>query len=392
MRVTFVVQRYGPHVIGGAEGLCRSTARALVERGHAVHVITTTAREYLHWSPVDAQGASAEDGVTISRHDASPADPARAATLTSEISLGGGTPAIEREWALAQGPISRSLLAEVATTTGPVALWTYLYATSQLAAPLTRGRSILVPTAHNEAQLRFGLTRGVMNLVSAFAFLTPEERMLVDDYFTLGDRPSEIVGAALPARPATDGESADIGVERPIDGPYVLYVGRMDPGKGVGELAHHHAHYRRRGGRARLVFAGPGDPPPDLPEWAVTLGRVSDEMRTALLSQAVALAMPSRNESYSLVLAEAWRDGCPTIGTGHSSVIAGQTRRSGGGLVYRSADEYANAVRRLESDADLRTTLGTSGRRWSQEQTWDAVGERWEHLIGMVERQAQSRG
>lgn len=392
MRVTFVVQRYGPHVIGGAEGLCRSTARALVERGHSVHVITTTAREYLHWSPVDARGTSAEDGVTISRHDATPPDPTRAATLTQEISLGGGTPAIEREWALAQGPVSRSLLAEVAATTGPVALWTYLYATSQLSAPLTRGRSILVPTAHNEAQLRFGLTRGVVNLASAFAFLTPEERRLVDDHFTLGERPSEIVGAALPATSAPDGDAGGVEVDLPIDGPFVLYVGRMDPGKGVGELAHHHAHYRRRGGTARLVFAGPGEPPPGLPTWAVTLGRVSDDMRTALLSRAVALAMPSRNESYSLVLAEAWRDGCPTIGTGHSSVIAGQTRRSGGGLVYRSADEYADAVRRLESDSDLRTTLGASGRRWSGEQTWDAVGERWERLVGAVDRQPQSSG
>lgn len=392
MRVTFVVQRYGPHVIGGAEGLCRSTARALVERGHSVHVITTTAREYLHWSPVDAQGASAEDGVTISRHDASPADPTRAATLTSELSLGGGTPAIEREWALAQGPISRSLLAEVAATTGPVALWTYLYATSQLAAPLTRGRSILVPTAHNEAQLRFGLTRGLMNLASAFAFLTPEERTLVDDYFMLGDRPSEIVGAALPATSPPDGTARGDDVDLPFDGPFVLYVGRMDPGKGVGELAHHHSHYRRRGGTARLVFAGPGDPPPDLPEWAVALGRISDEMRTALLTRAVALAMPSRNESYSLVLAEAWRDGCPTIGTGHSSVIAGQTGRSGGGLVYRSADEYAGAVRRLESDAELRATLGASGRRWSEEQTWDAVGERWERLIAAVASRSAADG
>lgn len=382
MRVTFVVQRYGPHVIGGAEGLCRSTARALTARGHSVHVITTTAHDYLHWTPVEAAGTSQEDGVTVSRHDAATPDPARAADLTSIIATGGGTPEIERDWALAQGPVSASLLREVAASTGPVALWTYLYATSQLAAPLTRRRSILVPTAHNEAQIRFGLTRGVMNTAAGFAFLTPEERILVDDYFGLRGRPSEIVGAALPAKPEDAGP--DTG-DAPIDGPFVVYVGRMDPGKGVWELVDHHARYRRDGGTARLVFAGPGDPPPDLPDWAVHLGRVSEATRTALLTHAIALAMPSRNESYSLVLLEAWREGCPTIGTGHSPVIAGQTARSGGGFVYRSPDEYAATIRALEDNASLRDELGESGRKWAVEQTWHRVTDRWEALIAAID-------
>ena len=59
MRLAFVVQRYGSEVAGGAEALCRSTARALAERGHAVDVYTTTARDYLSWAPPFAPGTSA---------------------------------------------------------------------------------------------------------------------------------------------------------------------------------------------------------------------------------------------------------------------------------------------------------------------------------------------
>ena len=51
MRLAFVVQRYGEEVAGGAEALCRATARALAERGDAVDVYTTTARDYLLWEP-----------------------------------------------------------------------------------------------------------------------------------------------------------------------------------------------------------------------------------------------------------------------------------------------------------------------------------------------------
>ena len=42
MRLAFVVQRYGDEVAGGAEALCRATARALAEGGDEVVVYTFT--------------------------------------------------------------------------------------------------------------------------------------------------------------------------------------------------------------------------------------------------------------------------------------------------------------------------------------------------------------
>jgi len=377
--VVFVVQRYGPDVIGGAEGLCRGTARALAARGHRVRVLTTTAREYLHWRPEHPEGVSDDDGVVVSRHDALPADPRLAADLTSAVALGAHDWPTQMRWAMAQGPVAPGLLRELADhRSGPVALWTYLYATTQMAIPLTRGRSIVVPTAHAEAPLRFGLTRGVMNGAAAFAFLTPEERDLVNDHFRIGERPHRIVGAAVPSSPPGDPDAvAALGVRA----PYILYVGRMDPGKGVNDLI---AAHRAAGGRATLVFAGPGDPPHDLPDFAVHLGRVTDRQRSDLLAGCVALAMPSRHESYSLVLVEAWRAGRPTLGTAHSAVIAGQTARSGGGLLYLDPPSYASQLSRLEGDAALGSRLGADGARWAAEQTWDAVAARWEDLLDRV--------
>lgn len=378
-RIVFVVQRYGERVIGGAEGLARGTARALAARGHEVRVLTTTADEYLHWTPACGEGVSDDDGVTVSRHDARPADPAVAARLTGEIALGAAGWPDELRWARAQGPICPGILRELADEqVTPVALWTYLYATTQLAIPLTRGRSILVPTAHNEPPLRFGLTRGVMNGAAAFAFLTPEERDLVDDHFRIASRPHAVVGAAVPASdPGDAARVARLGVDR----PYVLYVGRMDPGKGVDDLVACHAAYRAAGGGVDLVFAGPGEPPRDLPPFARHLGRVSDGARADLLAGCLALAMPSRNESYSLVLTEAWQAGRPTLGTGHSAVIAGQTARSRGGLLYLGPATYARQLLRLERDPERATRLGSDGAAWAATQTWDRVADRWEELL-----------
>ena len=148
MRVCFVVQRYGAEVAGGAEALCRRTARALAEAGDEVTVHTTTARDYLTWAPHYPEGEEDEAGVRVVRHDADPPDPARAAGLVRTLALGPGDPELERAWALAQGPVAPGLLEAVERERDrheAFALWTYLYATSQLTAPLVGERAVLVP-------------------------------------------------------------------------------------------------------------------------------------------------------------------------------------------------------------------------------------------------------
>ena len=148
MRVAFVVQRYGAEVAGGAEALCRDTARALVRAGEDVTVFTTTARDYLNWEPFYPAGDWMDDGVRVRRFAVEPPDPKRSADLVRHLGLSPGDPSLEAEWAKAQGPVSRDMLNALwEESYDAVACWTYLYATSQLAMPLVRDRAVLVTTA-----------------------------------------------------------------------------------------------------------------------------------------------------------------------------------------------------------------------------------------------------
>lgn len=388
MRVAFVVQRYGEEVAGGAEALCRSTAHALAARGEEIEVYTTTARDYLTWEPHYPEGTAADGPVTVHRFAADTPDPGRSAELTRTLSLGGGDAAAEDAWARAQGPVAPGMLRALATGRSrheAIALWTYLYATTQLAMPLAPERSVLVPLAHDEPMLRFGLSRGLVRMASGLAFMTPEERRLVDDLHGLDGRPQEIVGAGLdPARP---GDAGRLRRARPaLPERFALYLGRVDPAKGLDALVRAHAGYRAAGGDLGLVLAGRPTVEMRLPGWVHTTGFVDAPTHADLLDACEVVVLPSPHESLSLVALETWRAGRPTLATGRSDVLAGQTARSGGGLLYLDGPTYARQLTRLAADPALRSRLAASGREWVAGHTWDACARRWRSLLARVRR------
>lgn len=385
MNLAFVVQRYGDDVAGGAEALCRQTARALVAAGHHVTILTTTARDYLHWSPHYPAGSSTDGSVEVRRFDADPADPVAASRLGREVALGWGGWDREVAWATAQGPVSRGLLDELATSAGDydvVALWTYLYATTQLAMPLVRERAILVPTAHDEPMLRFGITRGLIAMAAGLAYLTPEERCLVRDLHGAPGQPDEIVGAGL--TPTSPGDPLRARQTFALPDRFALYLGRVDPGKGTDRLFVMHAAYRAVAGELGLVVAGRRPEGVHVPDQVTQLGFVDDRSKADLLAAAEVLVLPSVNESLSLVLMEAWQAGCPTLANGRSDVLAAQTARSGGGLVYLDESDYVRQLTRLASDPALRAEQARAGQEWAAGETWQNVIGRWESLFERV--------
>jgi len=380
-----VVQRFGDEVAGGAEALCRATAHALAERGDEVEVYTTTARDYLTWAPHYRPGTQADGAVIVHRFTADRPDPARSAELTRSLSLGVGDAAAEVAWARAQGPIAPGMLRALSRARErheAVALWTYLYATTQLAMPLAPERTVLVPLAHDEPMLRFGLSRGLVRMARGLAFMTPEERRLVDDLHGVEGHEQEIVGAGLAAAPPGEGARARAALDLPER--FALYLGRLDPAKGLDALVRAHGRHRAGGGPLGLVLAGRPTVRMRLPEWVRTTGFVDAATRGDLLDAAEVVVLPSPHESLSLVALEAWRANRPTLAIAHSEVLAGQTARSGGGLLYLDAPTYDRQLRRLGGDPGLRARLGAAGRAWTAGHTWDACAGRWSDLLQRV--------
>ncbi|TMC79451.1 MAG: glycosyltransferase family 4 protein, partial [Chloroflexi bacterium] len=212
-------------------------------------------------------------------------------------------------------------------------------------------------------------------------FLTPQERDLVHSRFRNEHIPSEVLGIGLDPPPWHD--PAPFRGRYAPRGPLVLYLGQVSEGKAVDELIADWIAHREEGGAGTLVLAGTTRMPIPERDDIVSLGRVSDEDKYALLEAADVLVLPSHLESLGIVLLEAWQVGTPCLVSAKNKVTSGQVARAAGGASYAHGG-FASA---LASVLAKRDALGESGRAYvERECAWPAFDARLEQLVDLVAR------
>jgi glycosyltransferase involved in cell wall biosynthesis len=240
---------------------------------------------------------------------------------------------------------------------------------------------VLVPTAEEDPLIRMEIVGPFLDRADGFIFLTPEEQELVERRLSRTPPPSVVIGSGLDPAIAP----------APLDGlsvtaPYVLYLGRIDPNKGCEALLHHFIRYAsEHDDGLELVMAGPVNMPIPAHPRVRMLGFVAEQTRAALLEHAAMLVVPSRLESLSLVLLEAWNHARPAIVNAHCRVLKGQARRANGALYYSNYDEFARAVEVLRERPDVASTLGRQGLAYvEREYRWPTVMAKVEDLLSRV--------
>jgi glycosyltransferase involved in cell wall biosynthesis len=396
MRLLYVVQRYGETIAGGAEQHCREMAERMARRGHHVEVATTCAQSYVDWADAYEPGRSTIGGVVVHRFRvAAPRDNMRFDELNRRMVSGRGSRPLflQREWMRLQGPWSPDLVAWLerdGRRFDCVICFTYLYWTTWAALDALRGRVPLVlhPTVHDEPPLRLSLFDAVFHAPDAFALSTPEEIDLIRSRFHF-DPPGDVIGIGVEvgaADPARFRAAYALG-----DSPYLLYVGRIDEGKGALALVDFFIAYKDRHPADDLVLVLVGDALLQLPERddIVVTGFVDIQTRDDALCGALALAQPSFFESFSMILTEAFAFARPALVQGRCEVLAGHARRSNAAIPYDGFAEFECALEMFRADPGQVDAMGAAGRAYvEREYTWDAVLDRYEALL---ERTAQIR-
>jgi glycosyltransferase involved in cell wall biosynthesis len=389
MRLLYVVQRYGEMIAGGAEQHCRELAERMAKRGHHVEVVTTCAHSYRDWHNVYEPGMSVVNGVIVQRLTVTrPRDYPLFDEMNRKMVTGTGARPLfaQREWMRLQGPFAASLpawLRRNARRFDCVICVTYLYYTTWAAMETVPGLApiILHPTIHDEPALHLSIFDGLFHAPDAFALSTPEEIDLIRRRFRI-DPHGDVIGIGVDM---VDGDPADFRARYPIGrSPYLLYVGRIQPAKGAGELIDFFVTYKDRhpGDDLKLVLMG--EPQITVPERddIIVTGFVDYDVRDSAFAGALAFVMPSFFESFSMVLMEAFAHARPALVQGRCDVLRGQARRSGAAIPYVGFAEFECALEMLSDDPQLATAMGDAGRRYvEREYTWDVVLDRYEGLI-----------
>jgi len=388
MKIAMIVQRYGADVVGGAESLCRGVAEALARRGHEIEVLTSCARSYRTWANHYPEGSERLHGVTVRRFRAQhERDVDTFNTLSEELFTNPErTGEDEVAWIEAQGPHVRGLVDHLHSAGRDhdfLLFFTYLYYPTVHGIHVAPERSVLVPTAHDEAPFWLETYRAVFELPRALVFNTQAEGDLVARRFPSLTCPTAVAGVGIDDLDALEAAAQ---AAQPRTPPAVLYAGRIDAGKGVGELIDSLRRFRTDE-RSDLQLWLMGEAAMELPNepWIEALGYVSDEEKRRRLAAATVLAAPSALESFGIVLMEANAAGTPVLANAKSEAYVELCRAGNGGLFYDGYPEFAESLKLLLNDDALRDTLAASGRTYArQTYSWDAVADRYEQLLASL--------
>ncbi len=184
--------------------------------------------------------------------------------------------------------------------------------------------------------------------------------------------------------------------------PNILFVGRLEPRKGLLPLLKAFRYVRRTGCDCRLLVVGSGPLEREARRYVMTrrlvgvefLGRVSDLEKIQLFKTADVYVSPATGrESFGIVLLEAMAAGTAIVCSdihGYKGVV----KRDEQALLVPPGDhrELAQAILRLVGDPALRERLSRSGLERVQEFGWDRIAARVEAYYGFVIRRLAAQG
>lgn len=172
------------------------------------------------------------------------------------------------------------------------------------------------------------------------------------------------------------------------EGRYLLYVGRIDPVKGLDSLLRAMANLARPDRHVRLLIVGDGSPDRErerlnglsqtlgLDGSVQFLGSKPQNLLPYFYSSAEACILPSKYESFGLVGLEAMACGTPVI----ASNVGGLSflfQHNKSGLLFSPGDEeeLLEKIELVLEDDRLRQRLGRQGRERAQGFSWQSVAQ-----------------
>ncbi len=373
MKFAFVVPRYGAELGGGAEALMRSLALDLVAQKTIpveLEIWTTCAKDHRTWENAHAPGVTIEDNIVVRRFQVDPRDVD--VFLHAEFALQAGrvlSVSEQLNW-LGASVNSKELYRHIAAhgeQYDALFFAPYLFGTTFWGSLIYPDKSVLIPCLHDEAYAYQDVFRVQMRSIRGIIGNAAPELELAAELYGRDciESKSAVVGMTFVDEQRLNLESTQTSREDDFrNRPFLLYSGRKEEGKNLHLLIDWFEDCAIPEMDLLLIGAGEIGFRKSLPANVYDLGFVSADERARLMAGAVALIQLSTNESFSIVMMEAWLLGTPCIVHSNCRVTRDHVVSSGGGAYVGSSEEFKAVIDLLYEDKDLRCRMGQLGKEY----------------------------
>jgi glycosyltransferase involved in cell wall biosynthesis len=377
-RIAFVCPRLaGEGAVGGAETLLKNLAIHAAARGVEVDFLTTCAQSHFTWENTLPAGMKQMDGLNIHFFPVDERDTGTFLRIQQSIDRGRDVPESDELLWLKNGVNSAALLHHLdqhAKDYRAILLGPYLFGLTYFAALAHPKRSLVVPCLHDEPFAKLSCMKRLFSETAGCLFNSQAERELAGELFDFPDAKSRLVGMGLDA---FDVDPTAFARNHNLTAPYVLYSGRREPLKGTPLICDYMQAFRERTGRdVKVVFTGSGtiEAPAALWPHILDAGFVSETEKHEAMAGALAFLHPSVNESFGIVLLEAFLAGTPGLVHAQSRVLVSQCRAANAGLWFRHYPDFEAQLLYLLDNPEARDALGARGRDFvATEYAWPAI-------------------
>ena len=389
MKIAFVIPWYGD-IPGGAETECRQTAEKLQKSGLDVEILTTCVKQFLSDWNTDhySEGTYKENGITVRRFSVRKRDTKKFDQVNFKLMNNCRISPIEEQIYIENMINSDDLYSYIRDHGNEYDHFffiPYMFGTTYYGSLIHPEKSILIPCLHDESYAYMDIFKKMFKDVKAVIYNSEPEKELANRIYDI--KGHQIVMGA--------GMDTDISYNAQrfrdkfgIKNEFLLYAGRRDPGKNVSLLMEYFARYKEScNGNLKLVLIGKGEltVPKEHMHDIIDLGFVPLEDKFDAYAAATLFCMPSTNESFSIVIMEAWLCGTPVLVHADCAVTKDHCIKSNGGLYFSNYDEFEECLKYFLTDPAKRDLIAKNGKEYViRNYSWETVIRRYEKLLDVV--------
>ncbi|MHB8644165.1 MAG: glycosyltransferase [Thermomicrobiales bacterium] len=258
--------------------------------------------------------------------------------------------------------------------------------------------------AENEATQRIVAERRLMHSVDAVMAFNPQEKAEMTWYYRAEPGKVCVIPAGVDTTLFRPGNRADArrSLDLPPDEPTILFVGRIDPIKGIDVLVDALCGLRREmwlTAPPRLLLVGGGEGEPAFEQLIARVsarnlldridfvGSVSHATLPTYYRAADVVAVPSFYESFGLVAVEAMACGTPVVASRAGGLaFTVDDGRTGYLVSHNDPIALAARLRDVLTDSDAQSRLGTQATIAAQRFGWPVIASRVVHIYDRLIR------